>query len=206
MQLAPWIMLADLLVWRPLQDFDRVLRMDRLAQYHATVDSGERTVTFLWAGQELTYGGCRSTLFAATVSSAKVKRMMSRGCIACLATVVEVPTAAPELKDIPIVCEFLDVIPPKLMTMPPNKELEFVINVVPEAALTPKAPYRMASAELRELKGQLQNLMDKGVVRPSVSPRGRHYCGGDDGSLGLLAKVGLQRRLPQRPWMCIDVV
>ncbi len=51
-KLGPWIMAADSLVWWQLQDFDRVLTMDRLAWYHATMDCGERTVTFPQAGQE----------------------------------------------------------------------------------------------------------------------------------------------------------
>ncbi len=50
---------------------------------------------------------------------------MSRGCIAFLATVVEVLTTSPGLKDIPIVREFLDVIPPELTTMSSDREIEF---------------------------------------------------------------------------------
>nr|CAD1823460.1 unnamed protein product [Ananas comosus var. bracteatus] len=88
---------------------------------------------------------------------------MSRGCVAFLAIVTEVPTATPGLEDIHIVREFPDVFPPELTTMPPEREIEFVIDVVPGIAPSSTAPYRMAPAELRELKTQLQDLMDRGL-------------------------------------------
>ncbi|XP_020092160.1 uncharacterized protein LOC109712808 [Ananas comosus] len=66
--------------------------------------------------------------------------------------VAEVPKAAPGLEDISIVCEFPDVFFPELMTMPSEREIEFVIDIVPKIAPILKVPYRMAPAELRELK------------------------------------------------------
>nr|CAD1825792.1 unnamed protein product [Ananas comosus var. bracteatus] len=141
-QLDSWIMPADLLVLGQLQDFDVVLGMNWLARYYATIDCGARTVTFREPCQEeFTFRGCRSTLFATWISSARARQLMSRGCTAFLATVVEVPTAVPGLEDIPIVCEFQDVFPPKLTTMPPERKVEFVIDVVLGTAPISKAPY-----------------------------------------------------------------
>nr|CAD1836895.1 unnamed protein product [Ananas comosus var. bracteatus] len=78
---------ADLLVVGQLQDFDVVLGMDWLALYYATIDCGARTVTFRKPGQEeFTFRGCRSTLFATWISSARAQQMLSSGCIAFLAT------------------------------------------------------------------------------------------------------------------------
>ncbi len=77
--------------------------------------------------------------------------MMSLGCITFLATVVEVPTAAPGLKDVSIVREFLGVIRPELTTMPPDRGIEFVIDVVLGIAPISKAPYWMAHIKLRAL-------------------------------------------------------
>ncbi len=79
---------------------------------------------------------------------------MSRECVAFLASVVEVPAAAPGLEDIPIVREFPNVFPPEFMSTP-DKEIEFVTGVVPGTAPFSKAPYRMASAKLQELKTYL---------------------------------------------------
>ena len=68
-------------------------------------------------------------------------------------------------------CEILDVFPKELPGLPPHSEIEFYIDVVSDIAPTSMSPYRMASAKLRELKEQLQKLLDKGFIRPSTSPR-----------------------------------
>ena len=77
-----------------------------------------------------------------------------------------------KLEDIPIVREFPDVFPKDLSGLPPGREIEFSIDLLPSSNPISKALYRMAPAELRELKAQLQELLDKGFIRPSVSPWG----------------------------------
>ena len=72
----------------------------------------------------------------------------------------------------PVVEEFLDVFPEDLPGLPPDRVLEFSIDVIPGTAPISKAPYRMAPVELAELKKQLQEYSDKGFIRPSVSPWG----------------------------------
>ena len=62
--------------------------------------------------------------------------------------------------------------PEELPGLPPDRETEFTIEVTPGVALVSIPPYRMAPLELQELKKQLQELLDKGFVRPSVSPWG----------------------------------
>jgi hypothetical protein len=74
--------------------------------------------------------------------------------------------------DIRTVSEFLDVFPEELPSMPPNREIEFVIELVPDTTPIFKRPYRMAANQLVELKEQLQELLDKGYIRPSASPWG----------------------------------
>jgi hypothetical protein len=74
--------------------------------------------------------------------------------------------------DIRIVSEFLDVFPEELSGMPPDHEIEFVIELVPGTAPIFKRPYRMAANQLAEIKEQLQELLDKGYIRPSASPWG----------------------------------
>ena len=69
-----------------------------------------------------------------------------------------------------MVCEFPDVFPKDLSGLPPDRELEFGIEVLPGSAPISIPPYRMASTELKELKTQLQDLADKGFNLPSVSP------------------------------------
>nr|GFC06861.1 putative reverse transcriptase domain, aspartic peptidase domain protein [Tanacetum cinerariifolium] len=65
-----------------------------------------------------------------------------------------------------------DVFPDELLGTPPVREVEFYIELIPRAEPISKAPYRMAPVELKELKDQLQELLKRGFIRPSVSPWG----------------------------------
>jgi hypothetical protein len=75
-----------------------------------------------------------------------------------------------KLEDIHIVREFLDVFPNYLRGMPPERAIEFKIELQPGTAPIAKALYKMSSVELKELKIQLQGLLDKGYIHPSTSP------------------------------------
>ena len=74
------------------------------------------------------------------------------------------------LYDLPVVCEFLDVFPEELPGLPPDRDVEFKIELVPGMAPISRRPYRMPPNELAELKIQLQELLDKGLIQPSSSP------------------------------------
>jgi hypothetical protein len=92
-----------------------------------------------------------------------------------------------QLEEIPVVREFADVFPDELSGMPPNRDVEFVIELQPGTAPISKRPYRMPPKELAELKTQLQELLDKGYIRPSSSPWGcpALFVKKKDGSLRL---------------------
>jgi hypothetical protein len=75
-----------------------------------------------------------------------------------------------ELKDIPVVCEYPDVFLDDLPGMPPDRDIEFIIELQPDTAPISKRPYRMPPNELAELKVQPQDLLDKCFIRPSASP------------------------------------
>lgn len=77
-----------------------------------------------------------------------------------------------EINDIPVVQEFLNVFPEDLPGLPPDRELEFAIELIPGTAPISKHPYRMAPQELVEFKKQLDDLKQKGFIRESVSPWG----------------------------------
>jgi hypothetical protein len=74
--------------------------------------------------------------------------------------------------DIRTISEYSDVFPEELLGVPPNHEIEFVIELVLGTAPIFKRPYRMAANQLAELKEQLQDLLDKGYIHPSTSPWG----------------------------------
>ena len=72
--------------------------------------------------------------------------------------------------------EFRDVFPDEISGLPPKRGIDFTIELVPRAAPVSKAPYRMSTLEMLELKMQLQELLDKKYIRPSVSPWEHRFC------------------------------
>jgi hypothetical protein len=72
-----------------------------------------------------------------------------------------------QLEDIQVVCEYMDVFPDELSGLPPDRDIEFVIELQPGTAPISKQSYRIPPKELVELKKQLQELLDKGYIRPS---------------------------------------
>jgi hypothetical protein len=85
----------------------------------------------------------------------------------CAFSMMELP-----LKKIPVVCEYADVFHDELLGMPPDRDIEFTIELQPGTTPISKRPYRMPRVELVELKKQLQELLDKGFIHPSTSPWG----------------------------------
>ncbi|XP_071695445.1 uncharacterized protein [Rutidosis leptorrhynchoides] len=76
------------------------------------------------------------------------------------------------LEDVPVVKDFPGVFPEDLPGLPPHRQVEFQIDLIPGAAPVARPPYRLAPSELQELSNQLQELLDKGFIRPSSSPWG----------------------------------
>ncbi|XP_049348984.1 uncharacterized protein LOC125813542 [Solanum verrucosum] len=106
------------------------------------------------------------------ISYLKAKKMMSKGYICYLVRVKNRDVESPTLQSIPLVIEFPDVFPEDLPSLPPEQEVEFSIDVIPNTQPISIPPYRMTPAELRELKEQLKDLLEKGFIRPSMSPWG----------------------------------
>ena len=77
-----------------------------------------------------------------------------------------------ELNNILIVREFPNLFPKELLGIPLEREVDLSIQISPRTTPVSRAPFRMAPNELKELKIQLQELLDKGLIRPSVSPWG----------------------------------
>nr|GFC96513.1 putative reverse transcriptase domain-containing protein [Tanacetum cinerariifolium] len=74
------------------------------------------------------------------------------------------------LEDVPVICKFPYVFPEDLPGLPPPRQVEFEIELVPGAAPVARTPYRLAPSEMKELAKQLQELSDKGFIRPSLLP------------------------------------
>ncbi|GKB25216.1 hypothetical protein Tco_0864617 [Tanacetum coccineum] len=102
----------------------------------------------------------------------RTKRYLSRGCHAFMAHVIDTSFEKKGMKDVLIVNEFLDVFPKDLPGTPPERKVEFRIDLVPGATPIDKTLYRLALSKMKEFMSQLQELLDKGFIRPSSSSWG----------------------------------
>nr|CAE03840.1 OSJNBb0013J13.17 [Oryza sativa Japonica Group] len=125
--------------------------MDWLAKHKGQIDCAEKSIT-------LQGPGGKQVRFTPNTPTA------SRSILTCLQVT--------SLESVPIVCEYPDVFPEELTSMPPDREIEFAIELAPGTAPIAKRPYRMAANELAEVKRQIEELESKGYVRPSSSPWG----------------------------------
>nr|ABF95974.1 retrotransposon protein, putative, Ty3-gypsy subclass [Oryza sativa Japonica Group] len=130
------------------KDLDVILGMDWLSRHRGVIDCANRKVTVTNSNGEIV------SFFA---SSPK-----SHGVVLNQVT----------LQEIPIVQDYPDVFPEDLPGMPPKRDIEFRIDLVPGTNPIHKRPYRMAANELAEVKKQVDDLLQKGYIRPSTSPWG----------------------------------
>nr|GEU36278.1 putative reverse transcriptase domain-containing protein [Tanacetum cinerariifolium] len=103
------------------------------------------------------------------VNAAKFKSY-NWGCQVFAAQVMEQKLEDKRLENIPVVREFPDVFPEDLSGLPLVRQVEFQIDLIPRATPIARAPYRLAPSEMQELSNQLQELVDRGFIRPSTSP------------------------------------
>jgi hypothetical protein len=117
--------------------------------------------------------GKRNIISNCIISTITVKRLMNKGCEAYLAYVLESKKEENQLANLSIVREFPNVFPHELPRVSPEREVEvFIDALLPDTSLIAQSPYRIAPDGLVELKIQLQELLDKGFIRPSNSPYG----------------------------------
>ena len=100
----------------------------------------------------------------------QAQRFLRKGCEAFLALVFDSKRGQVNSEDILVINEFPDVFLEELLGLPFEREVDLAIEVLPGTTTISRAPYRMAPNELKVLKTQLQEQLDKGFVRPSVSP------------------------------------
>ncbi|KAA0025802.1 pol protein [Cucumis melo var. makuwa] len=102
----------------------------------------------------------------------KASKLLDQGTWGILASVVDTREPEVSLSSEPVVREYPDVFSDELPRLSPPREIDFAIELEPDTAPISRAPYRRAPAELKEMKVQLQELLDKGFIRPSASPWG----------------------------------
>ena len=146
-------MLVDLIVLE-MVDYDVILGMDWLSKYNATIFYRRKKVVFQPSeGEVFEYKGTPRGSKWPVVSAMKVSRILLKGCVGYLASIVDtMKKIATELANVCVVCKFPDVFPEELPGLPPHQEIEFEIELLPGTVPISKARYRMAPAELKELK------------------------------------------------------
>ncbi|WMV23717.1 hypothetical protein MTR67_017102 [Solanum verrucosum] len=160
---------ADLVIL-DIIDFDIILGMTWLSLYYVVFKCNTKSVTLEISGREkLEWQGVYKPKRTKIISSIRVKKLIMQGCLAYLAHIRDVEIKAPSIGSIPVVLEFIEVFPNDLLGMPPNRYIDFCIDLEPGTRPISIPPYRMAPAELRELKAQIQELLDKGFILPSAS-------------------------------------
>ena len=163
---------ADL-VALDMRDFDVVLGMDWLSRHRATLDCYKKEVKLHKPGKmEVKFKGLRRELSSCMISAMTAQRMLRKGCQGYLAYVVGTGKEGTILDEIPVVREFPDVFPDDIAGFPQEREVEFTIDLISGTEPISIPPYRMDPTELRELKAQLEELLSKGFIRPSISPWG----------------------------------
>ena len=161
------------LILLDIHDFDVILGMDWLSRHHATVDCYRKEVRFCKPGQtKVVFYGLQKTLPNSIMTAMKASKMLLKSYQGYLAYAIEVRDSGSRLEDIPVVREFLEVFPKDLLGIPLDIEIDFQIELDLGIEPISKAPYRMAPLELKELKVQMEELVNKGFVRSSTSPWG----------------------------------
>ncbi|GJT76922.1 putative reverse transcriptase domain-containing protein [Tanacetum coccineum] len=163
-----------------LGSFDAIIGMDWLAKYQAIIVCVEKIIRIPWENETLIVHGDRSNQGNETrlniISCTKTQKYLLKGCPIFLAHVTmketEDKSKEKRLEDVPIVWDFPDVFPEDLPGLPPTRQVEFQIDLIPGAAPVAQTPYRLAPSEMKELSEQLKELSDKGFIRPSSSPWG----------------------------------
>ncbi|GJV70316.1 putative reverse transcriptase domain-containing protein [Tanacetum coccineum] len=155
-----------------LGSFDIIIGMDWLSRYDAAILCGEKKVRIPLEGKTLVIKGDRNNSRLKIVSCIKAQKYIKKGCELFLAQVAEQESKEKRLEDVPVIRDFPEVFPEELPGLPPPRQVEFRIDLIPGAAPVARAPYRLAPSEMKELSKQLQELLEKGFIRPSSSPWG----------------------------------
>ncbi|GKC78959.1 putative reverse transcriptase domain-containing protein [Tanacetum coccineum] len=155
-----------------LGTFDVIIGMDWLVKHDAVIVCGEKVVRIPYGNKTLIVEGDKGGSRLKIISCIKARKYVEQGCHLFLAHVTKKKSKEKRMEDVPVIRDFPEVFPEELPGLPPPRQVEFRIDLVPGAAPVARAPYRLAPSEMKELSVQLQELLEKGFIRPSSSPWG----------------------------------
>jgi hypothetical protein len=195
---------ADLNIF-PLGSYECLIGMDWLDQHHTLLDCHKKVFTCLdEEGKLRKVQGIPRAVTIREILALQLKKCYRKGCQIIAAHLAETPRdKVPNLEDYAVLEYFEDVFK-EVPGLPPRRDIDFSINLMPGVAPVSKNPYRMSTPELKELQMQLEELMKKGYIHPSVSPWGAlvFFVRNKDGTLRLcidfkqLNKVTIKNKYP----------
>jgi len=159
----------------PLGSYDVLIGMDWLEKQWSVINCKTKTISYRGEqGVEKEIQGIQKPVQIRPITTSQLVRSVRNKCqiYAIQVGYTGSKDKSTTVENIPVVQDFADVFPEEIPGLPPKRDLDFTIELVPSAAPVSRAPYRMSVPELTELKMQLQELLDKKYIRPSVSPWG----------------------------------
>nr|XP_043625540.1 uncharacterized protein LOC122596965 [Erigeron canadensis] len=159
-----------------VSSFDIVVGMDWMSKSGAVILCSKKIVRITTPDADVVsvYGDKQkgSVKIVSLVKALRCIRQTKNHSDHFLAYVIDSRKANPSISDVDVVAEFPDFFPDDLPGLPPYREVEFPIDLIPGATPVAKAPYHLTPTEMKELMSQLQELLDKGFIHPSSSPWG----------------------------------
>ncbi|GJZ49273.1 putative reverse transcriptase domain-containing protein [Tanacetum coccineum] len=160
-----------------LGSFDIIIGMDWLRRCHAVIVCDEKLVQIPYENETLTFFGNESSnrreSRLTVISCSKAQEYMAKGCqVQLFAKKEEDKSEGKQIKNVQIVRDFPKVFLEDFPGLPPARPVEFQIDLILGAVPVARAPYRLAPSKIKELSEQLQELSDKGFIRPSSLPWG----------------------------------
>nr|GFA70312.1 putative reverse transcriptase domain-containing protein [Tanacetum cinerariifolium] len=159
-----------------LGSFDVIIGMDWLKTYHAAIVCDEKIVCVPFGNETLIIrcNGSNNGTQLNIISCTKTRKYLQKGYPVFLANIntktIKDKSEEKRLENVPIVQEFSEVFPEDLPGLPPTLQVEFQIDLIPGAVRATWVPYLLAPFEMKKLSDQLQELSNKGFIRPSFSP------------------------------------
>lgn len=189
----------------PLGTYEIILGMDWLNQHQATIDCSSKIIKCIDDfGASKSISGIKRPISIRTISPKQLQRCLQKGCKLFAISINDFFDSVDTHSSIdhPLLKDFLDIFVTEIPGIPPKRDMNFRIDLVPSTEPISKTPYCMTAQELVELKVQLEELLEKGLIRPSVSPWGAPviFVKKKDGSLRLcidyrqLNKVTIKNR------------
>ncbi|XP_027158242.1 uncharacterized protein LOC113759863 [Coffea eugenioides] len=164
-----------------IKGYDIILGMDWLTYYHARIDCRVKVIEFCIPSEATLKLDVKGILASsALISEIRARKLLSHGARGYLGFLVNTPGEKIKLENMPVINEYPDVFPEELASLPPEKEIEFKVDLAPGTTPISKTSYRMAPNELKELKFQLQDLLEREFIHESESPWGAPVMEGKD--------------------------